>query len=152
MAMTYMQAIGSGFPDVQCHALGDGSIYEDIVWDAGAPLPSKITLDEWIAANPEVSSTRITVLAFRNRFTQAEKIAIDMASIDNPAATMQQRQLSAMLRVSQADISAATFIDLGRADTRNGVQVLETYGIIGPGRAAVILDTPPSAIELSQHF
>lgn len=151
MALTYMQAISRGFPDVGCHAIGDGSVYEDIVWDNGSPLPAKTTLDEWIAANAGAIEKKITVLAFRNRFTQAEKVAIDMASIDNPAGTMQQRQLAAMLRVSQADTSAATFIDLSRTDTRAGVQILETYGILGVGRAAAILDTPPTSIEISPY-
>ena len=146
--MTYVEAIGAGFPGVQCHANGDGSVYEDIVWDAGLPLPSKEALDAWIASNAQAASTKITVLAFRNRFTQAEKIAIDLASIDNPTGTTQQRQLAATLRVMNADIAVATFIDLSRADTRAGVQALETYGIIGAGRAAAILDTVPTAIEL----
>lgn len=137
---TYVEAIGKGFPTVQCHAIGDGSVYEDIVWDAGAALPSKAALDEWIAANPIIGSDhKITVLAFRNRFTQTEKVTIDMASIDNPAAAMQQRQLAASLRVMQADLNVATFVDLDRAETRAGVQQLETYGIIGAGRAAAIL-------------
>ncbi len=146
--MTYVEAIGAGFPGVQCHANGDGSVYEDIVWDAGLPLPSKEALDAWIASNAQAASTKITVLAFRNRFTQAEKIAIDLASIDNPTGTTQQRQLAATLRVMNADIAVATFIDLSRADTRAGVQALETYGIIGTGRASAILDTVPAAIEL----
>lgn len=51
MSMTYMQAIGIGFPKVQCYANGDGSVYENIVWVKGDPLPSKATLDAWIAAN-----------------------------------------------------------------------------------------------------
>lgn len=148
MAMTYVEAIGAGFPGVQCHANGDGSIYEDIVWEAGLPLPSKEALDSWIASNSTIDTTKVTVLAFRNRFTQAEKIAIDLASIDNPNGTSQQRQLAAMLRVMNADIAVATFIDLSRADTRAGVQALETYGIIGAGRASTILDTTPTAIEL----
>lgn len=147
--MTYIEAIGAGFPGVQCHAPGDGSVYEDIIWSAGLPLPSKETLDAWIASNAmSTDLSKITVLAFRNRFTQAEKIAIDLASIDNPTAAMQQRQMAAMLRVMNADIAVATFIDLSRADTRAGVQALEQYGIIGPGRASTILDTTPTAIEL----
>ena len=146
--MTYMNAISTGFPTVQCYAVGDGSVYEDIVWEGGAPLPSKQTLDEWIAANPVSPSTKITVLSFRNRFTQTEKITIDLSSIDNPSTTIEQRQLSAMLRVMMADIATATFIDLARPDTRGSVQMLEQYGVIGQGRAAIILDTPPTSIEL----
>lgn len=48
---TYIQAIGWGFPNVQCHCIGDGSVYENIVHDSGDPLPSKATLDDWIANN-----------------------------------------------------------------------------------------------------
>lgn len=148
MAMTYIEAIGAGFPGVQCHANGDGSVYADIVWDAGLPLPSQEALDAWIASNAAADSTKITVLALRNRFTTNEKIAIDLASLDNPALTMEQRALAASVRVMMADIAVATYIDLNRPDTRAGVQALETYGIIGAGRASQILDTPPTALEL----
>lgn len=149
---TYIQAIGIGFPSVQCHAAGDGSVYETIQWDAGDPIPDKTTLDQWIAANPVNESTRITVLAFRNRFTQQEKVAMDLASIDNPAATMQQRTLAASLRVAQADLNVATYVDTSRPDTIAGIQALETYGILGTGRANAILNAVPQDIELATHF
>jgi hypothetical protein len=149
MAYTYIEAIGTGFPTVQAHSAGD--LYTDLVWDAGDPLPSQETLDSWILSNPQGTSTKITVLAFRNRFTQAEKVTIDLSSIDNPAAAMSARQLAASLRVMASDLTVATFIDLDRPDTRAGVQALETYGIIGAGRASIILDTPPTALELSPH-
>lgn len=147
--MTYVEAIGLGFPGVQVQSLGDGSVYENIQWVGGNPLPSKQTLDEWIAANANTNRTKLTVLAFRNRFTPTEKIMIEMASLDNPAATMQERQLAAKLRVYMADIHAAMFVDVSHPDVRAGVIELEQYGIIGPGRALQILDTPPTAIELS---
>jgi hypothetical protein len=147
MAYTYIQAIGLGFPGVECHAVGDGSVYSDIIWDAGVAMPSQATLDAWIIANPETLSVKITVLAFRNRFTQTEKITIDMASIDNTAATMQQRQLAASLRVMMADLNVATFVDVTRPDTIAGIQLLETYGIIGLGRATQILSTDTLLIE-----
>jgi hypothetical protein len=150
MALTYIQAIGIGYPAVQCHSLGDGSIYEDIIWVAGPPIPSQAELDAWIAANPLAGvGTKITVLALRNRFTTTEKVTIDMASIDNPAGTMQQRQLAASLRVMMADLSVATFVDLSRPDTIAGIQMLETYGIIGVGRANTILTAPIQPIEES---
>jgi hypothetical protein len=149
MAYTYIEAIGAGFPTVQAHSAGD--LYTDLVWDAGDPLPSQETLDSWILSNPQRTSTKITVLAFRNRFTQAEKVAIDLSSIDNPAAAMSARQLAASLRVMASDLTVATFVDLDRPDTRAGVQALETYGIIGAGRASIILDTPPTALEMSPH-
>lgn len=95
----------------------------------------------------EVVSTRITKLAFRNRFSQAEKVALEIAALDNPAASMQARTQAAALRVSQLDVAAATFIDLQRSDTRAGVLSLEVAGLLAPGRAAVILDTPPTDTE-----
>jgi hypothetical protein len=93
-------------------------------------------------------SWHITKLAFRNRFTQAEKVAIEIAGLDNPAASMPQRAQAAALRASQQDVAVATFIDLKRADTRAGVQTLEAAGLLAAGRAAVILDTEPVAEEL----
>lgn len=98
---------------------------------------------------PEYSgSWQITKLAFRNRFTQAEKVATEIAALDVPAAPMQQRAMAAALRSSQQDVTVATFIDLKRADTRAGVQTLETAGLLAAGRAAAILDTPPTAVEV----
>jgi hypothetical protein len=97
---------------------------------------------------PYEGTWRITKLAFRNRFTQSEKVAIEIAALDDPAAPMQQRAMSAALRASQMDVQAAQFIDLTRADTRAGVQQLEAVGILAAGRAAVILDTPPSEQEV----
>lgn len=92
-------------------------------------------------------ATRITRLAFRNRFTQAEKVQLEMASIDNPAGTTEQRQQAAAIRVYLADVAASTFIDLQRADTRAGVQSLEAAGLLAAGRALQILDTPISPSE-----
>lgn len=82
----------------------------------------------------------ITKLAFRNRFTQTEKVAIEIAQLDNPSASMSQRAQAAALRASQADVSVSTFIDLDRADTRVGVQSLEAAGLLSAGRALQILD------------
>ena len=91
--------------------------------------------------------TRLTKLAFRNRFTQAEKVMLEIAALDNPAAPMPQRQQAAALRATLADTAAATFIDLIRADTRAGVQMLETAGLLAAGRALEILDAPVTPEE-----
>lgn len=154
--MTYFEAIQRGFPGVHCHSVGIDDSYESLVWDSGNPLPSQTTLDEWIAANPEViiSNKRVTVLAFRNRFTVNEKIATEFAGVDDPAATPQVRQFAAAIRVILRDTDNATFIDLDRPETRQGVNMLEQYGIIGTGRAAIILDSPVLDVErpLAQDF
>ena len=85
---------------------------------------------------------RITTLAFRNRFTQGEKVAIEIASMDNPAADMPERVQAATLRAFVKDVEAATFIDLERQDTIAGVQALEAAGLIDEGRAEAILTDP----------
>jgi hypothetical protein len=90
---------------------------------------------------------RITKLAFRNRFTTAEKVALEIAALDDPTAPMQQRAQAAALRANQADLAAATFVDLDRPDTRAGVQMLEAAGLLAEGRTLVILDTPVTAEE-----
>lgn len=92
-------------------------------------------------ANPAAPALRhITKLAFRNRFTQAEKVAIELAAADNPAASAEARQQAAGLRSALADLSAADYIDLDRADTRAQAQGLEAGGLLGAGRALEILD------------
>lgn len=83
---------------------------------------------------------RITRLAFLSRFSDAEAIDIDLASI---GAT----EPAAALRRYQAKVSAALWIDLDRADTRAGVQALETAGLLGTGRALEILDAPVTDAE-----
>ena len=108
---------------------------------------------EVVEAPPPLPPTQqavrhITKLAFRNRFTQTEKVAIEIAALDVPMATLQQRSLAAALRASQQDLSVAQYIDLNRADTRAGVQQLEAVGLLAAGRAAVILDTAPAETEV----
>lgn len=85
--------------------------------------------------------TRITKLAFFSRFTDAEAIAIDLASI---GATVQAAGLRRALKKTEL----ATYIDLSLEETRNGVLMLESFGLLAPGRALVILDTPVLPSEL----
>lgn len=62
--MTYMDAIATGFPTVNCHATGDNSIYSNLIWDSGDDLPSQADLDTWI-----INYVRSQILAA----TQAER-------------------------------------------------------------------------------
>ena len=89
----------------------------------------------------------ISKFAFRARFTQEERVNIEMARIDVTTAPPATRRQAAALRVNRDDIAAAAFIDLSRADTRSGVQSLETAGLIAVGRAAIILNTLVSEFE-----
>lgn len=87
----------------------------------------------------------VTRLAFLNRFTDAEAIAIDLASI---GATVQ----AATLRRAQAKINAAEEIQLDNAETRAGVQALETAGLIAAGRATAILDSAVQPHEVPARY
>lgn len=73
----------------------------------------------------------LTKLAFRNRFTPAEKVALYTAAAAN-----------VQIKIYLDDLAAATFIDVERPDTIAGVQALEAATIIGVGRAAEILGAP----------
>lgn len=98
-------------------------------------------------APPAPVFTRLTKLGFRGRFAQAEKTAIELASLDDPTAAMVQRAQAAAIRVYLADVASATYIDPQRVDTRSGVQALEAAGLLGAGRALQILDEPIQAEE-----
>lgn len=140
--MNYIEAIGEGFPGVNCHTVGDDSLYESIVWDSGDPIPSKDALDAFIQTYSLHQDRKITVLAFRNRYTMQEKVMMDLAAIDNPTDDMQTRTMAASLRVTNADLATATFVDLNDPNTQMGVQQLEYFGILGAGRSNAILFDP----------
>ena len=91
---------------------------------------------------PALEPRHITRLAFLSRFSDAEAIAIDLAS---QGATQQ----AAAMRRYQSKINAATYVDLDRADTRAGVQALELMGLISAGRGEVILD---AAVQDTERF
>lgn len=112
------------------------------------PVDSTPDYDLGAYAVAVASGGRVTVLAFRRRFTTPERVAIDLASIDDPNGTQEQRALAAAVRVSQADLSVAKFVDLQDPETRSGVNMLESVGLIGAGRASEILDTPVIEAEL----
>jgi len=84
----------------------------------------------------------ITNLAFDLRFTSDERTDIEEASTDDPAASAVARRMSAALRVSQKRAEKALFTDLDNPVTRASVEQMEALGLIGPGRAAEILDAP----------
>lgn len=120
---------------------------------ADADFAQQLYPDAWRLAElqgeetPAAVPRHMTKLGFRNRFTQPEKAGIEFAALDDPTAPMPARQQAASVRAYQADVAAATFIDLDRADLRQGVQALEALGLLGSGRAAEILDAPITDIE-----
>lgn len=107
----------------------------------------------WRVAEEQLDLTsatprRVSVLAFRRRFTMAERAAIEWAAVDRSDQPEAQRQQAAALRAILADQAAASFIDLDDEDTMEGVQSLEAMGLIGAGRAAQILGAPVQPEEL----
>jgi len=74
------------------------------------------------------TSVKITKLAFRNRFTFSEKVLIETAA-----------EGDATVRVLLKDQEAATFIDLARLDTQQGVQLLVSKNLITAERSDAIL-------------
>ena len=90
---------------------------------------------------PQPTARNVSNKAFLSRFTDDEAIDIDMASI---GATRE----AATVRRYLSKVNAAQHIDLAEDETRTGVQALEAAGLLKPGRALVILDTPIEPKEL----
>lgn len=112
-------------------------------------LGKRWTGADWEAVEPEPMplDLRITKLAFRNRFTEAEKALIEFAALDDPSKTQQERMQAAGLRAYLKDVDAAKHIDLDRADTQSGVRKLEVLGLISAGRADEILSNEIADVE-----
>ena len=89
----------------------------------------------------EPTERNVSRKAFLSRFTDAEAIEIDLASI---GATRE----AATVRRYLSKVNAAQHIDLADDETRTGVQALEAAGLLQPGRALVILDAPIEPTEL----
>jgi hypothetical protein len=85
---------------------------------------------------------KITPLAFRRRFTKAERAGIEWAAVDKLDRPEAERQMAAALRADLKDQEQAKFIDLDDAELIEGVAGLEAYGLIATGRAAEILSAP----------
>lgn len=96
------------------------------------------------ASVPVSLSRRITLLAFWLRFTDAEYILIDLASIGATQAAARVRRVMMKLNLLQ-------MVNLNHPDVRTAVFSAETAGYILPGRALVILDTPPTDGELGRE-
>ena len=104
----------------------DGEYFVSMPHPASPPLPR-----------------HMTILAFRNRFTRSEKVRIELAALDDPNASQEHRERAATVRVGQADLAAATYVDLQHSDTRADVEAFEIMGLLdAPGRALSILDDP----------
>jgi len=91
----------------------------------------------------------ITNLAFDLRFTMEERVKMELAALDNPSASLEQRTQSAVLRVILERSRKAEYTDLDDPTTRAGVEQMEALGLLAQGRATEILDT---AIASQERF
>lgn len=100
------------------------------------------TPPDYVPPEPVAESRIITNLAFDLRFTAAERVAVEMASLDDPSASAEARQQAAYIRVSLQRADKASWVDLDAEVTRTSVQQFEARGLIAEGRATEILDAP----------
>jgi hypothetical protein len=80
---------------------------------------------------------RISKLAFRNRFTFAEKVIIESAMVSSPE-----------LKAWYQDFLVSHYIDLNRLDTQQGIMFLAAAGILTVARANEILTAPLQEHEI----
>lgn len=111
-----------------------------------------ITADPNYLSNTVSSGNKITKRAFRDRLLPAEKVAIELASIDDPNANSQERQISALIRVFKEDLANASYIDLSNSNVQSALEVFEQYGIIASGRALTIINTPVTIDEIQDQL
>lgn len=119
----------------------------DGVWVSGTPVsgqPYRILVNGasaesiWTDITP---TTKITQLAFLNRFLDDEAVDIDLASIGNT-------REAALLRRYLQKVAAATFIDLSRTDLADDLTKLVLFGLLTAERVNTILTAPILEHEL----
>ena len=87
----------------------------------------------------------VTVGAFRSRFSHEEKVAIELASLDDPASSKEVRAKAAAIRAAEKDAQASQYINLRDERTIAGVRAYESFGLIAS--ADKILLTKPTEKE-----
>lgn len=117
----------SGFPVLSSKS-SYGFTYIELPWNALGLYDSM--LKDWVQIEDDEykACSIISKLAFRNRFTQAEKVAIYTAA-----------KTSVDIQIWIDDLNSAITVDLYDAFTIAGVKALETAGLIAVGRSAIIL-------------
>lgn len=99
-----------------------------------------------------IQNYKITPLGFVNRFTDEEAIALDLASIDNPNGTQEERINAAKIRRFLDKVNKATHIDLSLQETIDGVNQLVAFGFLTEQRATEILTSPVQDFEVYRGF
>lgn len=109
----------------------------------------------WYVATPPPPADVVAVFrrirrwAFRARFTDAERVAIERAGIDASTDTAPLRNRAALVRAFLRDMDGSEFIDLDAKFIQAALNAMEAGGIIGAGRAAQIYSPPPAGEEIA---
>ena len=124
--------IAAQFSEVPVEVTPGSTRNSDGSWEiAPAPEPPEPIVEQ--------EDKRITCLAFLQRFTLAERMAIRAA-----------RAADGVVDDFMGMVDAATYIDLDREDTEQGVGYLVTKGHVTAERAEAILTAPVQPIERPQ--
>jgi hypothetical protein len=94
-------------------------------------------------ASHQPENYQITRLAFLSRFTTEELVNIDLAGVGDTV-------ISASVRTFMLKVNSASYIDLSRADTKEGVLNLVGLSLLTDVRAGDILNTHIEEVERPQ--
>lgn len=113
-----------------------GTVTDDYLAQEGElllPVPEGFDLDNWDYADGALrkKSTRLTQLAYMQRFSIAEEAGIRVAAKTNP-----------VIEVILARLAAAEYIDLTDPNTAGGLSVMVSAGLLPIARAEEILGSP----------
>lgn len=124
-----------------------------VTFDPATKVASRLrAVRDWppeeILAYKKSITRYISKLAFRNRLTQAEKIAFEMAQVDDPTAPQAARLVAAGVRVMEKDLAVSQYINLNDPATQGGLHQLEALGVLAAGRADMIIwsDIQPTEV------
>lgn len=110
--------------DVRVITMENGTVVRELVSSEPAPVEHRFR--------------RLTITAWRRRFTREERVAIELAQLDDPTTGMRRRQAAAALRSDIRDQENARYIDLDDPDVMSGLLNLESFGLIAVGRSSEI--------------
>ena len=139
MALSYLDAIRTGFSSVMATANGDPYVYDNIEWTGGDAIPSQDDLDTYIKSKSVPDGMVLTKYQFRQLFTLAERVTCDnFASAAIPA------NYKAILVTMFKDLELSGDVQLTNPQTAQGVRLLGQLGLITPERAEDILANRPA--------
>ena len=140
MAITYRDIIKLKYPNKQPIAYLDDT-YAGIVWNEldQTPNPTQVELDLLIKSLSPGQNRILTKYQFRKLFTFNERLAIDNFATNTNISAQNKAVLSTIMK----DLDVSGEVQLDNPDVAQGVQFLETVGLLGTGRAAQILSNTP---------